>query len=158
MTWLDVKRRRKLWERSGNKVTNKVAHLYLHKPSSHTTASCESRHPALIFPHFSYFPSRDETQLLHCATQYSISHSAHFCQRKDAVLCWGIWHHDKYALDDEGEGWSGVTVKRMDFSMVIGLAYCKQRVISVSIIIPGAWIKGKQIEESGSRNVSSNLS
>lgn len=38
--------------------------------------------------------------------------------------------------------------------MVIGLAYCKQKVISVAIIIPGAWIEGKQIEESGSRNVS----
>lgn len=41
----------------------------------------------------------------------------------------------------------------MNFSAVIGLVYCKQRVISVNILIPEAWIKGEKTVEKEPRNV-----
>lgn len=70
-------------------------------------------HPALIFLLFQLSLKGQNTITPLCHTVQYISHSAHFSQRKDAVLCWGIWHHDKYALEEEGEGWEeeGFTVR-----------------------------------------------
>lgn len=69
---------------------NQIAHLFLHEMPSLTSGwsyegeehtSCTDVSPLPTHT----FPSRAKKQLLHCAAQYSISHSAHFNQRKDAV-------------------------------------------------------------------------
>lgn len=77
------------------------------------------------------------------------------------MLCWGIWHNDKYVLEEEGKGWRieghCQGTNRMNYSAVIGLVHCKQWVISVNILIPGAWIKDKQTEENEPRYFSNSL-
>ena len=40
---------------------------------------------------FSYFPSREKTQLLHCATQYSIYHILHISAREKTQCCVGAY-------------------------------------------------------------------
>lgn len=41
-----------------------------------------------------------------------------YISAKDEVLCWGIWHHDKYALEEKGQGWSRRVRAEMIFSTV----------------------------------------